>query len=101
MIAVCNLVLPLKSALSATMGDDIFLAFSLNGDGFHKTSTNFSAIAGVYIDMLAPKTLRTVVGVAIPAYEKSTLLADEILSSALKFLTLHILPVRIPLKTFS
>jgi hypothetical protein len=88
-IAIRDLVFSLKSAFDAAMENNIFLTFFLSGDGFHKAPAHFSAIAGEYIDMFAPETLRAMIGVSVPSDSNPALFAGKIFSGALKFLALH------------
>lgn len=58
--------------------------------GFHEPAAGGAPVAGINVHMLAPETLRAVVGVAGTAYTKTALLAGEIFFSACKFPGQHI-----------
>ena len=68
------------------MEDSVFPAFGLDTDWFHRAATDGGAVARVYINMLAPETFRTVIGVAVPQHEEPALLAGEVLARPLEFL---------------
>jgi hypothetical protein len=46
-------------------------------------------IAGIHIDMFAPQTVRTMIGVTISFDELAALFANEIFDRAAKFFLLH------------
>ena len=49
----------------ATVADGVFPALDVYRDGFHEPLAHSRTVTGVYIDMLAPQALWTMVGVAI------------------------------------
>ena len=55
----------------------------------HEPKTRRPAIARMHIDMLAPQTFRTMVGIAVARHIRATLLTDKIFYGTLKSFCLH------------
>lgn len=68
------------------MKNDVFSALLLYTNGLHESLARRPTIAGVHVDMFAPKTLWAVVGIAAPAYEETTPFAGEVFLCTLEFL---------------
>lgn len=67
------------------MNQNIIATFHAKPYRFHQTETGLSAIAWIYIHMLTPETLRTVIGIAVPFYKHTAISAGKIFNVALKF----------------
>lgn len=57
---------PLEAAFRACVDDTRLRGGPLDADGFHHAAAHLLPIPWIHIDMLAPKALQAVVGVAIP-----------------------------------
>lgn len=68
------------------MQDDIFPALAGGVNRLHQPATGRSAVAGIEVNVLAPETLRAVVGIAVPLHRRSASLADKVFGRTLKFL---------------
>ena len=51
---------------------------------FHQAVTGRRAVAGIHVNVLAPETFWTVIGIAVPLDGGATLCAGEIFNVALK-----------------
>ncbi len=70
---------PPRRAASATAVDNaIRRRRALDANRLHSAATALGAIARLSIDMLAPETLRTVIGIAVAAHLMSAVFAGEI-----------------------
>ncbi len=61
--------------------------FLLQTNGSHETATTLRAITRVYVHMFTREALWAVVGVAVPRYQLTTVLADKILFGTFKLCT--------------
>ena len=52
---------------------------------FHQPPTRRGSVAGIHVNVLAPETFWTVIGVAVSFDGRPTLLAGEIFNAALEF----------------
>ena len=66
------------------MGKDVVAVFYGEPDRFHQAATGCRAVPWIYIDVAAPETFRTVVGVAISFDGGATVRAGEIFNVALE-----------------
>jgi uncharacterized membrane protein len=73
------------AALRAAVADFMVVAAHLGPNRFKRPTASVGAVAGVYIDMLAPKALRAMVGVAIAFDLGPAVFAGEILYCSLEF----------------
>lgn len=71
------------------MENGVFSVLELHAHGFHESLAHRLAIAGIHVNMFAPQTLRTVIGVAAPAYKKNTPFAGEVFFGTLEFSRSH------------
>ncbi len=62
-----------------------FAVFTGNVNGFHHPATFLSPVARINIDVPAPETFRTMIGVAVAFDFCSTIFANEIFYCPLKF----------------
>jgi hypothetical protein len=69
------------------MSYDMLVTFYLDPDRLHGTTTVRTPITRVYIDMLAPQTLRAVVSVAVTHHLDTAVLADKIFFISFKHVT--------------
>ncbi len=67
------------------MRKDIIAVFYGKTYRFHQTVTGCGTVAGVDINVLAPETFWTVIGVAVSFNSSTTLYAGEIFNVALEF----------------
>lgn len=67
------------------MKNDVLSAFQLHTHWLHQSLTGRLTIARVDVDVLAPQTLRAMIGVAAAAHGKTTLLAGKVFSGSFKF----------------
>ena len=67
------------------MGQDIITVFYGKPYRFHHALTERGSVARVNINVLAPETLRTMVGVAVSTDGGTTMRADEIFNVTLEF----------------
>lgn len=67
------------------MGEDIIAVFYGESDRFHQAVTGCRSVAGIYIDVLAPKAFRAVVSVAVSFDGDTTMCAGEIFNVSLEF----------------
>lgn len=67
------------------MENHVISSAKLYAGGFHKSVTIRASVAGALVNVLAPETLRAVIRISVSVYKKPTLLAGEVLESALKF----------------
>ncbi len=67
------------------MKNGVVFAAHLNTDGLHESAAGVCAVTGPHVNVLAPETLRAVVGVSVSVYKKPTLLAGEVFLCTLKF----------------
>ena len=65
----------MKDAIDATSKNG-------NTDWFHATLAEGRAVSGVFIDMLAPQALRTMIGIAAPHYTYAAFLTRKIFDSS-------------------
>lgn len=59
--------------------------FDLQSDGLHFALTAAGPIARIDVDMLGPKAIRTMVGIAVAFYFSAAILAAEIFNFSLEF----------------
>ena len=85
-----GLVLFLKPASKTPVQNDIGVMFWHNTYRFHRSLACCLAISRVHVNVFAPQTRRTVVGVPRPFYIKTASLADKVFLCALEFLCLHL-----------
>ena len=52
---------------------------------FHQPPTGRGSVTGIHVNVLAPETFWTVIGVAVSFNSRPTMFADEIFNAALKF----------------
>ena len=71
------------------MKNGVFSTLELYAYRLHKSLASCLTIARIYINMLAPQTLRTVISVTTPAHKETTLFTSEIFFSALEFFRIH------------
>lgn len=71
------------------MKNDIFSLLEFYPDWFHQPLAYCLAVTGIYIDMLAPKAFRTVVGIAASMYKGTAIFTNEIFFGALEFFQRH------------
>ena len=67
------------------MGEDIITVFDSKSGRLHQPPAGCRSIPGVHIHVLAPETLWTVVGVAVPFNGGATISTDEIFDITAKF----------------
>jgi len=67
------------------MGEDKYPFPKLNTYRLHHALTSLSAVAGLEIHMLAPKTMGTMIGIAIAMNQRTAFYAHKIFFIALKF----------------
>lgn len=73
------------AALAAAVGDIVAVAGHFRVDRFHQPAAFVGAIAGVDVDMFAPKAIRAMVGVAVAFDFLPAFFAGEILDYSLEF----------------
>ena len=73
------------TAFDTAVDEDITTAFDGKSHRLHQTATVLSAVAWVYIDVLAPEAFRAVIGVAIALRVKATISTGEIFNVPLEF----------------
>ena len=73
------------AAFGTAVDEDIATVFAGKLYRLHQAATVLGAVAGVYIDVLAPKAFGAVIGVAIALDGKATLSAGEIFNVPLEF----------------
>ena len=56
---------------------------------FHQTATGRGSVAGVHVNVSAPETFWTVIGVAVPLDGSTTLRAGKVFNVALEFFDNH------------
>ena len=71
------------------MKNGVFSTLELYAYRLHKSLASCLTIARIYINMLAPQTLRTVISVTTPAHKETALFTSEIFFSALEFFRIH------------
>ena len=75
----------LKTAASTAVKNNVFPCFRFHPDWFHKLPAGRFAVTGIHINVFAPETLRTVVGVTASLHKKTALLTREIFFRSLEF----------------
>jgi len=60
------------------MENGVFSTLELHAHGFHGSLACRLAVAWVHVNVLAPQTLRTVIGVAASAYKETAPFAGEV-----------------------
>lgn len=83
------LVLFFKAALGATMENGVFSTLHFHAHRFHKPETCCPTVTRIDVNVLAPKTLRTMIGIAAPAYKETTSLTEEVFFGTLELLGSH------------
>ena len=66
------------------MNNYIFAVFLFNSDRFHKPLASFGAVAGVYVNVFAVKTLWTMICIAAARDFVATVFADKIFDCPFK-----------------
>jgi hypothetical protein len=69
--------------------NSVFSTLEFHAHWFHEPLASFLAIARIHVNMLAPKTLRTVVGVAASVHKATTPFTDEVFPGALELSCFH------------
>lgn len=89
-VIVLRCLIPLlKSAPSAAVKNCVFSALELHAHGFHGSLAGSLSIARIYVNVLAPKARRAVVGVTTALHAKTAPFASEVFLGALEFLCRH------------
>lgn len=60
------------------MRERVRTGFGLHADGLHKPATTLGSVARVHIYMLAPETLRAVVGVSRALHARAAFLTSKV-----------------------
>jgi len=84
-ISVGDGIALLVATLDTAMHEYIAWRGTFKAHRLHKCLAERCAVAGIDVDMLAPQTLRAVIGIAITFDEHSAMLAEKILYSTLEF----------------
>jgi NAD(P)-dependent dehydrogenase (short-subunit alcohol dehydrogenase family) len=71
------------------MENSVFSALELHAYGLHESLACRLAIARVHVNVLAPQTLWTVIGVTAPAYKETAPFTGEVFFGTLEFLGSH------------
>lgn len=69
----------------AFLGDDVVIDDTFYRYWLHHTAALRRTITGVHIHMLAPQTLRAMIGIACALHLRAAMLAGKIFFGALKF----------------
>ncbi|KKW24655.1 MAG: hypothetical protein UY70_C0003G0015 [Candidatus Kaiserbacteria bacterium GW2011_GWB1_52_6] len=85
-IILRNVILALHFAAYAPVHDAIVRCRAFEPRGLHHAATRLCPIARIFVHVLAPETLRAVIGVAGTLYELSTVLTGKVLDGSLEFL---------------
>jgi hypothetical protein len=80
-----DFILPLVPAFQTALGQNIFSFFQLDVNRFHQSATGGGAVAGIDINVLAPKTIRAMVGVPIAFNFRPAILTGEVFNFPLEF----------------
>ena len=67
------------------MENDVLPTLMLHFNGLHKSLALCPPVAGIYVNVLAPETFGTVIGVTAPPHKKTALFTSEIFFGALEF----------------
>lgn len=73
-----GLVLPFKTASRATVHDDPYPLFKFCSYRFHKSPANRGPIAGMHVNVPAPKTTWAVIRIAVAVHHTSAIPANKI-----------------------
>ena len=76
----------LKAAALAAMEDAVIRARALEKDRLHHAAAALSAIPWILIDVLAPETVRAMIGIPVADDERPAILTRKIFHALLKFL---------------
>ena len=66
------------------MENGVFSALELHAHGFHESLTCRLAVAGIHVNVFAPKTLWAMVRVTVPAHKETAPFAGEVLLGTLE-----------------
>jgi hypothetical protein len=72
-------------AFHALLNQDILPFFQLNVNGLHQAAAFRGAVTGINVHVLAPKTMRAMVGITVAFYFRPAIFAGEIFDFPLEF----------------